>query len=180
MVEVSKVALGKMGFGAGLLLAMSLVTGCGSHALASGPVNGSGNAAGSASVDKAAVSAFIQQENPAIQQINQSFANESKLFEEVSTKQMSYSEFQTDYAKDKLDANAKVNQLANAKAPAGAKKYQAAYVSLLQEGLKVFADQEQAILPNRTVDRAKAAKVQQELTTFVTQSQQLANKYGVK
>lgn len=159
------------------------VAGCGqSHSLSAG-VNATAGAKKSTSVsaaDKAAVQKFTAEQSTTIQKVNQGFAVESKLIKQVTTKQLSYLAFQRDYKSEQSAVNGSIQKLATAKAPTGAKQYQSDYVALLKQGATVFAHQEQAILPNRTVDSSKAAALKQALNAFVKQSQVLAAKYPVQ
>lgn len=127
----------------------------------------------------AAVKQFIQQEHADIQKINQAFVKESNLFKEVSTKQISYNSFKSSYENVQSQVNATIRSMSSSTAPAGAEEYKKEYISLLNEGTKVFADQEKAILSNGSVDKKQVATVQQELNQFVTDSKVLASKYGL-
>lgn len=127
----------------------------------------------------AAVKQFIQQEHADIQKINQAFVKESNLFKEVSTKQISYNSFKSSYENVQSQVNATISNMSSSTAPAGAEEYKKEYISLLNEGTKVFADQEKAILSNGSVDKKQVATVQQELNQFVTDSKVLASKYGL-
>jgi hypothetical protein len=126
-----------------------------------------------------AVKQFIQQENSQIQAVNQAFVQESNLFKEVSTKQISYNSFKSSYAKVQSQVSADINSIRNATTPPGAGACKKDYISLLNEGAKVFSDQQKAILPDRSVDKKLAATVQKELNQFVSDSKALASKYGL-
>lgn len=150
-----------------------VVTGCGSHSLS--PSSDKQQA----SMSNTAVKQFNQQEQSQIQSINQSFVQESNLFKEMSTKQISYGEFKSAYTKVQSHIKTEISSIRNASAPVGATNYQKAYISLLNEGLQVFADQEKAILSDGGVDKQKVSTVRSEMKQFESDSQQLAAKYGV-
>lgn len=162
-----------------VLLVVGTLTGCARQSATSPPIT---NTTGSATkgTASASVQAFITQESKEIQAINQGFTEESNLFKEVSTKQISYSTFRSSYNKSEFQVKSSIHALAAANAPSGAKTYQLAYVTLLQQGLQVFADQEKAIRPNGTIDSSKVTVLKKELDNFVTQSQKLAAKYGIQ
>lgn len=130
--------------------------------------------------DTAAIHQFITQENIYINTINKDFTGESSLIKAVSTKQISYTNFKSSYEKEQSATQKEIDILAAAKAPKGAESYQKEYVSLLNGGVHVFADQEASVRPDRTVDKTKSQQVSQELKTFVQNFQGLAAKYGVK
>jgi hypothetical protein len=130
--------------------------------------------------DTAAIHQFMTQENSNINAINKDFSAESSLIKAISTKQISYSNFKSSYEKEQSATQKEINILAAAKPPKGAESYQKEYVSLLNEGLHVFADQEASVQTNGTVDKTKSQQVSQELKTFVQNFQGLAAKYGVK
>jgi hypothetical protein len=130
--------------------------------------------------DTGAIHQFITQENASINTVNKDFTAESSLIKAVSTKQISYTNFKSSYEKEQLATQKEINVLAAAKATKGAETYQKEYVSLLNEGLHVFADQEASVRPDRTVDKTKSQQVSQELKTFVQNFQGLAAKYGMK
>ena len=136
---------------------------------------GSSNKSGTAAIQQ-----FITQENTSINTINKDFTAESSLIKAVSTKQISYTSFKSSYEKDQSATQKEINILTAAKAPKGAEAYQKEYVSLLNEGLHVFADQEASVRPDRTLDKTKSQQVSQELKTFIQNFQDVAAKYGVK
>lgn len=150
------------------------VVGCGGQSLS--PSAGNQQAATNRT---AAAQQFNTQEHAQIQSINQAFVEESKLFKEMSTKQISYQTFQTAYQKVQAHIKDDISSIRNAAAPAGSANYKNAYVALLNEGVKVFADQEKAIASDGTVNKEQAAKVRKEMQQFVSDSKELASKYGL-
>lgn len=150
------------------------VVGCGSQSLS--PSVGHQQASTNTT---AAAQQFNTQEHAQIQSINQDFAEESKLFKEISTKQISYQTFQTAYQKVQARIKDEISSVNNAAVTVGSENYKKEYVALLNEGVKVFADQEKAIAADGTVNKEQAAHVEQEMQQFVSNSKQLASRYGL-
>jgi predicted small secreted protein len=130
--------------------------------------------------DKAAIQQFIKDVQPHATAINKTFTDESNLVTQMSLKKISYSTFKKSYDDKEASLKTEVKSLSAVPVTDGAKAYRDEYVTLLNQGVSLMQDQENAMRTDGTTDPTKAPKVKDELNQFVTKYKELSARYGVQ
>lgn len=139
-------------------------------------VAGCGNSSGN---DKAAITKFLDDAKPQTTIINNGFTAESNLVTQMALKKISYSDFKKTYDAQEATLKQEVQAVSQIQVASGAKNYRDEYVNLLNQGVGLMQDQENAMRQDGSMDPAKASKIKDELNTFVSKFKDLSAKYGV-
>lgn len=140
---------------------------------------GSSQSSGSTS-DTAAIQQFLKDSSTHVNAVNKDFSDESNLVTQMSLKKISYDSFKKSYDQSEAQLKTEVQAVSNVTVKDGAKDYKNQYVTLLNQGVQLMQNQENAMNTNGTMDPKKAADIKNELDAFVAKYKELSARYGSK